>query len=134
MCYIDGQKNKYSGLVYDYLLRGYIPAPGGYSTTKNILGSANRQLSLIRNGPCRKRLVEQFIYCWLSICRRGNDFTELLPSNDMGMHIHVHRLMGFMKPFAEMGPGAMTHLLSFLKIGSDISKLKRKGKETHTHC
>jgi hypothetical protein len=48
----------------------------------------------IRHGPHRKRRVKQFFYCCMCICCRGNIFTEPLPSNERGLHIQTHRLMG----------------------------------------
>jgi hypothetical protein len=49
---------------------------------------------LIRHGPHTKRCVQQFFYFCLCIRSRGNVFTEPLPSNDRGIHIQAHRLMG----------------------------------------
>jgi hypothetical protein len=51
---------------------------------QEVLGKANRLLSLIRYGPRRKRDVQQFLYCCVCIRYRDNDFTEPLPSNDSG--------------------------------------------------
>jgi hypothetical protein len=48
----------------------------------------------IRHGPHRKRRVRQFYYCCVCILCRGNVFTGPLPSNDRGIHIQIHRLMG----------------------------------------
>jgi hypothetical protein len=49
---------------------------------------------LIRLGPRRKRRIQQFFYCFLCIRCRGNVFTEPLPSNDVGIHVQTHKLMG----------------------------------------
>jgi hypothetical protein len=44
------------------------------------------------------------------------------------IHIQTHRLRaGFMKDAVEMGSVAMIHIPSFIKIGSDIQKLKGGG-------
>jgi hypothetical protein len=59
----------------------------------------------------------------MCIRRRGNVFTELLPSNDRGIHIHTHGL----KYAVEMGSGAMIYIPSFIQIGSDIQKLIGEG-------
>jgi hypothetical protein len=45
---------------------------------------------LVQHGPHRK---QQF-YCYMCIHCHGNVFTELFPSNDRGIHIQTHRLMG----------------------------------------
>jgi hypothetical protein len=58
-----------------------------------VLGRTNRILSLIRHEPHRNPLVEQF-YCCMCICFHGNFFAEPLPSNDRGIHIQIHRLIG----------------------------------------
>jgi hypothetical protein len=51
-------------------------------------------------------------------------FTETLLSNDKRIHIQTHRLMGgIFNEAVEMGPGAVIHLPSFIKIGSGIQKL-----------
>jgi hypothetical protein len=42
----------------------------------------------ILHGPHRKRRVQQFLCC------SGNVITEPLPSNDRGIQIQIHRLMG----------------------------------------
>jgi hypothetical protein len=49
---------------------------------------------MIRHGPHRKRRVQQFLYCCVCICCRGDVFTEPSPSNDRRIHIQTHRLMG----------------------------------------
>jgi hypothetical protein len=61
---------------------------------------------LIRHGPHWKRRVQQFFYCCVCICYRGNGYTEPLPSsdrgiyttplpsNDRGIHIQTNTLMG----------------------------------------
>jgi hypothetical protein len=48
----------------------------------------------MRHGSHRKRRVQQFFFCCVCIHCRGNVFTEPLPSNDGGIHIQTHRLMG----------------------------------------
>jgi hypothetical protein len=50
--------------------------------------------TLIRHGLHRKRLVQQFFYCCVCIRCRGNVFTEPLLSDDRGIHIQTHRLVG----------------------------------------
>jgi hypothetical protein len=83
--------------------------------------SGNLYRSLIRHGPHRKRRVQQFFHCWVSICYRGNVFTdplpssdrgiftEALPSNDKRIHIQTQRLMGGIFDYAfEMGSGHLT--------------------------
>jgi hypothetical protein len=47
-----------------------------------VLGRTNRLLSLIGQGPHRKRRDQQFLYCCACIHCRGNVFTEPMPSND----------------------------------------------------
>jgi hypothetical protein len=71
-----------------------------------IVGRTNRLLYLIRYVPHTKRRFQQFFYCWFCICCSGNDFTDPLLRNDMGIfteplssngrgiHIETHRLMG----------------------------------------
>jgi hypothetical protein len=49
---------------------------------------------MIRRGPHIKWRVQRFFYSCLCIHCRGNVFTEPLPSNDKGINIHTHRLMG----------------------------------------
>jgi hypothetical protein len=48
---------------------------------------------LIRHGPHKKRRVQQFCCCVCIRCR-GNVFTDPLPSNNTGIHIQTHWLMG----------------------------------------
>jgi hypothetical protein len=55
-----------------------------------VLGRTNRLLPL----PRRKRRLQQFFYFCVCIRCRGNVFTQPLPSNDRGIHIQTHRLMG----------------------------------------
>jgi hypothetical protein len=54
------------------------------------------------------------------LCR--DDFTEPLPSNVRGTHIHTDRCEGFMKYAVEMGSSVMIYIPSFLKTGSGIQK------------
>jgi hypothetical protein len=64
----------------------------GQKKEQEALGRTNRLLSLIRHGPHWKRRVQQFFYCCVCIRYCGNDrgiFTELLPSNDKGIHIQT---------------------------------------------
>jgi hypothetical protein len=49
---------------------------------------------LIRHGPHGKRDVQQLFSCCVCIRCRDNLFTVALPSNDRGLHIQTHRLMG----------------------------------------
>jgi hypothetical protein len=51
---------------------------------QEVLGRTNSLLSLTRQGPYRKRRVQQF-NCYVRIRCRGNVFTEPLPSNDRAM-------------------------------------------------
>jgi hypothetical protein len=52
----------------------------------------------------------QFFYCCVRIRRCANVFTEPLPSNDRGMHIQIHRLMGgILEVAVEMGSGDMIY-------------------------
>jgi hypothetical protein len=67
---------------------------------------------LIRQGLHRKRRVQQLFYCCTFIRCHGNVFTDPLPNNDKGMHIHTDRWEGFMKNTIEMGSGAMKYILS----------------------
>jgi hypothetical protein len=60
---------------------------------QEVRGRTNRLLSLIRHGPYWRR-VQQFFYCCVCIRYRGNVPIEPLPSNDKGIHIQTHRLMG----------------------------------------
>jgi hypothetical protein len=48
-------------------------------------GRTNRLLSLMWHGPHLKWRVQQFFYCCVCICYRGNVSTEPLPSNDRGI-------------------------------------------------
>jgi hypothetical protein len=50
--------------------------------------------TLTRHGPHGKRRVRQF--CCFSVCIRchGNVFNKQLPSNERGIHVQTHRLMG----------------------------------------
>jgi hypothetical protein len=51
-------------------------------------------------------------------------FTEPLPSNERGIYIQTHRLMGgIFKQAVEMASGAVIYLSSFINIGSSIQKL-----------
>jgi hypothetical protein len=65
----------------------------------------------------------------------GIHFTEPLPSNNMGIHIQTHKLMGgFMKYAVEMGSGAMIYYIpSSIKIGSGIQKLTGGGGINRQH-
>jgi hypothetical protein len=57
-------------------------------------GYLNKQeIFLITHGPDRKRRLGQFFYCCVSSLPRER-VTEPLPSNDRGIHIQTHRLMG----------------------------------------
>jgi hypothetical protein len=58
-----------------------------FEKIQEILGRANRLLSLIRHGPHWKRRLQQFFYCCLCIRYRGNVCTEPLPSNDRGFFL-----------------------------------------------
>jgi hypothetical protein len=51
--------------------------------------------------------------------------TEPLPSNDRGIHVQTHRLMGgiFFNQAVEMDSGAVIYIPSFIKIGSGVQKL-----------
>jgi hypothetical protein len=65
---------------------------------QEVLGRTNRLFSLIRHGPRWNRRVQQFFYWCVCIRYRGNVSTEPLPSNDRGIHIETHRLMGGIRP------------------------------------
>jgi hypothetical protein len=55
---------------------------------------------------------------------RGNVATEPLHSNDRGIRILTHRLMGgIFNEAVEMGSGAVIYVPSFIKICSGIQKL-----------
>jgi hypothetical protein len=54
---------------------------------QEVLGRTNGLLPLIRHGPHWKRRVQQFFYCCVCICYRGNVYTEPLPSNEKGIFI-----------------------------------------------
>jgi hypothetical protein len=43
---------------------------------QEVLGRTNRLLTLIRHGPHWKRRFQQFFYCCVCICRRGDVSTE----------------------------------------------------------
>jgi hypothetical protein len=56
------------------------------------------------HGPNRKHSFQQFLYCFLCICCRGNLFTEPLPSNKRllwlhysGLHASCHNLIFSLK-------------------------------------
>jgi hypothetical protein len=49
---------------------------------------------LIPYGLHRKRRLQQFFVCYACFCCRDNVITEPLHSNDKGLHIRTHRLMG----------------------------------------
>jgi hypothetical protein len=51
---------------------------------------------LIRHGLRIKRHVQQLSYCCEFILCRGNGSTEPFPSNDRGIYIQTHRVMGGM--------------------------------------
>jgi hypothetical protein len=70
----------------------------------------------------RKRCVYQFFYrCVHSLPR--NVFTEPLPSNDRGIHIQTHRLVGgIMKKAVDMGSGVIIYIPSVIKISLCIYK------------
>jgi hypothetical protein len=80
------------------------------------------------HGPHRKRRV-QFFYCCVCIRCRGNSFTELLPSNDLGGYTYRHTdwWEGFMKYTFEMGSGAMIYIPSFIRNWFRHSKVDRGG-------
>jgi hypothetical protein len=78
---------------------------------------------MIRHGPRRKRRVQQFFYCCVCISCRGNVFTEPLPSNDRGIHIQTHRLMGGIYEARRCGELRCHDIPSFIQIGSGIQKL-----------
>jgi hypothetical protein len=60
--------------------------PVGTVTCKQeVLGRMLAYFPTIRHAPHRKRRLQQFFLC------RGNVFTELLPSNDRGIHRQTHR-------------------------------------------
>jgi hypothetical protein len=52
---------------------------------QEVLGRANRLLSLIRHGPHWKRRIQQFFYCCVCIRYSDKFSTEPLPSNDKGI-------------------------------------------------
>jgi hypothetical protein len=56
----------------------------GNNNKQEVLGRTNRLLSLIKHRPHRRRRVTQFFYCGVCVRCRGNVFTKLLPSNNMG--------------------------------------------------
>jgi hypothetical protein len=70
-------------------LRRYLKSHLMFTTIgkQEVLAITDRVLSLIRHGPHKKRRVQQFFYCCVCICCRGNIFTEPLPSNDNGFFI-----------------------------------------------
>jgi hypothetical protein len=90
------------------------------------------ELPLIRHGPHRKQLVQQFFYCCMCIRCRGNVFTEPLPSSDRDIHTDIDWWERFMIYAVGMGLGAMIYIPSFIKIGSGIQKLMGGG-DTETH-
>jgi hypothetical protein len=52
---------------------------------QEVLGRTNRLLSLIWHGPHWKWRVQQFFYCCVCICYRGNVPIKPLPSNNRGI-------------------------------------------------
>jgi hypothetical protein len=69
--------------------------PGSYTYIRQeVLGRISNIFLLIRHWPHRKRCVQQFFCCCVCIRCRGNIVTEPLPSNDKGIHIYTHSLMG----------------------------------------
>jgi hypothetical protein len=81
----------------------------------SVLKEKNRLFSLIQE-PHLKRRFQQFFYCCMCICYRGNVSTEPLPSNDSGI---------FTKPLPsnDRGIGAVIYVPSFIKIFSGVQKL-----------
>jgi hypothetical protein len=63
-------------------------------SNKKFCGDLTAYFSLIRQGPHRKRHLQQFFYGFLYIRCRGNVFNESFPSNARGIDIQTHRLMG----------------------------------------
>jgi hypothetical protein len=88
-------------LTFKFLIhKGYIERARSLAKShletliKQVLGRTNRLLSLIRHGQHWKRRVQQFFYCYVCIRYHCNVSTEPLPSNDRGVHIQTHVLMG----------------------------------------
>jgi hypothetical protein len=75
---------------------------------------------LIRHGPHKNRRVQQFFYCCMCICCRGNVFTESLPSNDRGIHIKTHRLIRKIYEMRRWDGLSAKIFLSLIRIGSGI--------------
>jgi hypothetical protein len=75
----------------------------------------------------------------MCIRRRGKAFTELLPSNDSGIHIETHRLMeGFMKYAVELGSAAIIYIYIYIMTVSYILVLSLEdcwegNTQTYTH-
>jgi hypothetical protein len=88
---------------------------------KNLREELISYFPLTRHGQRKKRRAQQFFYCCVCIRFRGNvSLPSRLPSNDCGIHIQTHGLMGFMKYAVEMGSDAMIYIQSLIKFGSGM--------------
>jgi hypothetical protein len=80
-------------------------SPGSHSITtqiqikKEVLGTTNHLLSVIRHGPHWKRRVQLFFYCCLCIRYRGNVSTEPLTSNGKGIFTETSRCLATTRGF-----------------------------------
>jgi hypothetical protein len=91
---------------------------------------------MLRHEPHRKRHVQQFSYCCVFIRFRGNVFTEPLPSNDTGIHIQAHILMGGVHE-VHCSDVLMCHDVH-TKFHKDLLRHSKGdgggGKHRHTNC
>jgi hypothetical protein len=65
-----------------------------FNTNKKIWEELIAYFHLLRHGPNIKRRPQQLFHCYMCIRYRDNVFTLPFLSNDRGMHIYAHRLMG----------------------------------------
>jgi hypothetical protein len=85
----------------------------------------------IRHGPHRKRRVQDFFCCFVCIRCRFSFRTESLPSNDRGVHIQTHRLMGRIYKVRRRDGLKCHDIQSLIKTGLGIHKLIWGDTQTH---
>jgi hypothetical protein len=101
---------------------------------QEVTGRTNRLVSLIRDWPHRRWLVQQFLSYCVCILWRDNLFTEPLPSNDRRIHVQTHKLMGGIYEVRRWDGFKChdTHTKSH-KDWSRHSKVNGTGGESRTH-
>jgi hypothetical protein len=77
---------------------GHLPKMGVYYCKK--LWKELIAYFLIQHRQHKKQRIQHFFCCCVCIYCHGNVFTEPLPSNDMGIRIQTHRLMGGIYEYA----------------------------------